>query len=107
MKTCSKSIKSEEFFKLIAVNSGISDLNIVKDIFYGMIKTISRELKNRQEIKLPDWGKFVLKVSKQRTVRNVNNGMLINLPPILMVKFIPDYKVKRYFCEFGEKGTML
>ena len=31
-----KSIKSDEFFKLVAVKAGIADLQTVKDVFYGI-----------------------------------------------------------------------
>ena len=99
-----KSIKSEEFFKSIAVNSGVTDLDTVRRIYFGMVKTISRELKNRQEINLPDWGKFYLKVQQQKRVKNINNGMYIILPPTPLVKFTPDYKVKEYFYEWGKGG---
>ena len=43
-----KSINTEEFFKLVAINAGVTDLETVRDIFYGMVKTISRELKDKQ-----------------------------------------------------------
>lgn len=99
-----KSIKSEEFFRLLAVNSGISDLDVVKRVFYGMIKTISRELKEKQHIKLPDWGEFTLKIHKSRQMRDVNTGQLMTIPAKATVKFTPDYKVKHYFYELGNEG---
>ena len=103
-----KSIKSEEFFRLVAVHSGVSDLDLVKRIFYGMVKTISKELVAGKEINLPDWGKFYLKILSPRRSININNGTLINLPATPVVKFTPDYKVKEYFKELGkEDGTML
>lgn len=102
-----KGLTSEEFFKQVAINSGISDLRVVKDIYYGMVKTISRELKGKQKIKLPDWGEFLLKIYKSRQTLNVNTGRREILPPKPMVKFVPDYKVKRYFYELGNDGTMI
>lgn len=92
-----ESIKSDEFFKLISINSGITDLSAVRDIFYGMIKTISRELKEKETIKLPDWGEFTLKHHKARTMRDLRTGQLMILPSKPTVKFTPDYKVKKYF----------
>lgn len=97
-----KSIKSEEFFRLVAINSGISDLDVVKRVFYGMIKTISRELKNKQIIKLPDWGEFSIRIHKARKYKETNNNTIINIPAKPTVKFTPDYKVKRYFYELGK-----
>ena len=97
-----KSIKAEEFFRLVALNSGISDLQVVKDMFYGMVRTMSRELKEKQVIKLPDWGEFSLKVHKARKMVDVNDKNIILIPAKTTVKFTPDYKVKKYFYELGQ-----
>lgn len=97
-----KSINSEEFFKQVAVNSGIVDLQTVKNIYYGMVKTISRELRGRQIINLPDWGKFSLFLRKSKKTLNVSSREMEILPPKTVVKFQPDYKVKKYFYELGK-----
>lgn len=96
MKKNIKSIKPEEFFKLISVHSGV-DLDTSRDVFYGMIKTISRELKAKGKIKLPDWGEFSLKIHKERNIVEVNTKNIIRIPSKRTVKFAPDYKVKKYF----------
>lgn len=98
-----KSIKSEEFFKQVAINSGVVDLETVKNIYYGIVRTISRELRNKQVVNLPDWGEFVMVVHKSRKALNVTTGELEILPPKPTVKFKPDYKVKKYFYEWGKK----
>ncbi len=95
-----KSINQDEFFKMMSVHSGVSDLNLIKNIYYGMIKTISRELKSRQSIKLPDWGEFKLKIHKSRRFISVTGEPGV-LPPKPTIKFVPDYKVKKYFYELG------
>ena len=103
-----KSIPSKEFFRLVALNAGITDLQTVKDIYYAMIKTISRELKGKQTIDLPDWGNFALKLHKGRKIFNVNDKTLINIPAKATVRFSPHRAVKKYFHEFGkEGGTMI
>jgi len=98
-----KSITPEEFFIQISLNSGIADLRTIKDIYYGMIKTISRELKGKQKIKLPDWGEFNLKIHKSRRFVSVN-GIPGILPPLPVVKFSPDHNVKKYFHSLGKTG---
>ena len=100
------SIGPEEFFKQVALNSGVSDLQIARDVFYGLIRTISRELKQKHVIKLPDWGEFTLKVHKSRKFINVNDGEQGVLPPKPTIKFIPDWKVKKYFHALGD-GPMI
>lgn len=101
-----KSIGSEEFFKQISINSGV-DLESVRNVYYGLIKTLSRELKGKQKIKMPDWGEFNIKIYKARKYKETNNNTFIYIPAKPMVKFTPDYKVKRYFYKLGEDGTMV
>jgi len=101
-----KSINSEEFFKKVSLNSGGVDITTVKNVFYGIIKTISRELRERRTIRLPDWGDFNLKIYKERKMKEVNYGREIYVPAKPMVKFTPDYKVKKYFYSLGEDGTL-
>jgi len=102
-----KSIGPEDFFNKITVHSGISDVNLVRDVYYGLIKTISRELKEAGTIKLPDWGDFTLKVHKSRKMIDVNEKIPIVIPAKTVVKFNPDYKVKAYFHEFGSQSTVI
>lgn len=100
------SINKEEFFREIAANSGI-DSKVAELVYYGMIRTISRQLKARQSIVLPDWGEFYLIIQKsKKNMAVVGEGARQPdvLPPILMVKFSPDRKVKKYFQEFGKEA---
>jgi nucleoid DNA-binding protein len=98
-----KSINSDDFFKQVSVNSEIASLDTIKNVYYGMIKTISRELKSKQKVKLPDWGEFNLKIHKSRRFISVNGESGV-LPPLPTVKFSPDQNVKRYFHELGNRG---
>jgi len=98
-----KSIKTDEFFKLVATNSGV-DIQTTQDVFYGMIKTISRELKNNHIIKLPDWGEFALKIRKIQKGYDINTRSQVPRSPAVVIKFTPDYKVKKYFNEFKTEG---
>lgn len=102
-----KSITPDEFFKQVAINSGVSDLDTVRSIFYGMVRTMSRELRDKHIVKLPDWGEFVLKIYKSRRARDVSDGAIRILPPKPMVKFVPDHKVKKYFYALGGDSTVV
>lgn len=101
-----RNISKEEFFKKIAINSGVTDLETVRNIFYGMVKTISRELKSRHSVKLPDWGTFYLRIQDSKSVPDINKGAKIKMiiPPKTLVKFFPDWKVKEYFYNLGNEG---
>lgn len=98
-----KSIKPDEFFKLVSINSNVTDLQTVKDVYYGMIRTISRELKGKQVIELPDWGKFYIFLHKARNFVSIN-GEPGYLPAKPTVKFSPFNKVKEYFYLMVKEG---
>lgn len=100
------SIKSDEFFKNIARDAEIADLKLVRDVYYGMIRTISRELRGKHTVKLPDWGEFVLRIHKSRNFISVN-GEPGRLPAKPTLKFVPDHKVKKYFYALGNESTVL
>ena len=102
-----KSIKTDEFFKQVSIHSGISDLSVIRDVFYGMVRTISRELRDKQVVKLPDWGEFILKIHKERKSADVNDGTIRIIPPTPTIKFVPDLKVKKYFYALGKGGTVI
>jgi nucleoid DNA-binding protein len=96
-----KGLDPEQFFKQVSTHSGVPDLQTVRDIYYGMVRTMSREIRDKHVIKLPDWGEFNLKIHKGRKMIDVSTGKMIEIPAKPTVKFTPDYKVKRYFYELG------
>ena len=102
-----KSINPDEFFKQVSINSGGTDPDTTRRVFYGLIRTISRELKDKHVVKLPDWGEFRLKIHKARQSPDVNDGTMRFIPAKPVVKFVPDHKVKKYFYALGEDGTVV
>jgi hypothetical protein len=104
-----KSINTEEFFKLIATESGL-DPGTVSRVYFSMIKIICRELRGKQIVKLPDWGEYCLKVlasHRKFILSGFGEGSFKVIPPLTLLKFKPDYKVKKYFRDFGKEGTMI
>ena len=100
-------MKPDHFFTNIAIHAGLGDIKTVKDVYYGMIRTMSRELRINKSVKLPDWGEFKLKTHGARKFFNVSNGETAYLPPKPVVKFSPDHKVKKYFQALGDDRTVL
>jgi len=98
-----KGLTKEEFFKQLAVNSGQTDLETVKNIFYGLVRTMSKELRGKHTITLPDWGTFNLKIHKERNAYNTNSKKVERLKAKPTIKFSPDYKVKIYFHALGDE----
>jgi nucleoid DNA-binding protein len=97
-----KSINQEEFFKKISIYSEGTDLDTVRRVYYGMVRTISRELKERQVVVLPDWGKFLLKIAPARMHKAIRDNVLTQVPAKPLVKFAPCMKVKKYFYTLGQ-----
>lgn len=101
-----KSITPAEFFKRVSINSGLSDLRVVQDLYYGIVRTITQELKGKHTVKLPALGEFRLMVAKERKHINIM-GKLQIVPPRPTVKFKADVGVRKYFHALGQDGTML
>ena len=91
------SIRPQEFFRQLALNSGVSDLKVVQNFYYGLVRTISKELKSRQVITLPDLGTFSIRIRKSRNTLNVNTGNIITLPAMPELKFLTNKNLKKYF----------
>lgn len=102
-----KRLKPEEFFREVALNARVVDLRVVKDVYYGLVRTMARNLTAKHAIWLPDWGEFKLKVCKSRRTYDVTTGGLIVLPPKALIKFVAVDAVKEHFYELGEDGTMV
>lgn len=97
-----KSIGPEEFFREVSMAAGLSDLDVVKRVYYGMVKVMSRQLKARQIVRLPGWGDFFLKIHKSRRFKSVTGEMGV-LPPKPTVKWKPYLGVRQYFHEFWKE----
>lgn len=96
------SINKKEFFDLLSKEANYIGVDTATSVYYAMIKIISRQLRSRHSIKIPDLGEFKLTIRKSRRSRNPNTGEMMILPPIPEVRFTPDYKVKEYFQNYGK-----
>ena len=92
---------------LLSKHSGLSDLDVTKRFYYGMIRTITTELRGKHIINLPDLGKFELKIHKARRHINVSTGKweLISAKPTM--KFYPCKALKEYFYALGNESTVI
>lgn len=92
-----KIITAGEFFDAVVLKYPHSGRDNIKNVYYSILKVIVQELRERGSVRVPDLGDFTLVEHKARMSRNVNSGMLIELPSKKTVKFSPDYKLKKYF----------
>ena len=92
-----KGLNKEEFFSEISQLANYCDERLVENVYYAMVKVISRQIKAGKRIKLPDWGEFYIHKAAPRQALHVKSGQIMNLGMKNYVKFEPDYKVKAYF----------
>jgi nucleoid DNA-binding protein len=92
-----KELNREEFFSEISQLANFCDVELVRNVYYGMIKVMSRQLKAGKRIKLPDWGRFYLHNAVPRRIVDYRSKQIISLGMKKYVKFEPDDKVKVYF----------
>ena len=88
--------KREQFFKELAVCSRTADIESVKNVYFGFIKTIVHILKDKGECNLPDFGKFYLHIFKSKRMIDVITREIRISPAAKILKFMPDRKLKKF-----------
>jgi nucleoid DNA-binding protein len=101
------SISQEEFFRNVSLNSGVADLRTIKDIYFGLVRTITREMRDRRVVDLPEFGKFELLIYKEKMFRNINTGVWEPLPLRPVAKFTSNHNLQKYFQEIMNLSTVL
>lgn len=87
---------NKAFFENLAIEAGTNDIEIVRKVYYGLIRKTIRDLGNGKDLVYPDFGEFYVKERAARRIKNVNTGNISNVDPITTVRFKPDYKLKEY-----------
>ena len=98
------SIRKGQFLREVSTNSGGVDLETVKRVYYGVVNTMSKQLKARHVITLPDWGSFSLRIHKARLGKEIRTNKARMFPAYGEVKFVPFSKLKAFFRSLGEEG---
>lgn len=86
-----------EFFRELCAASGYIDEASAKRVYYGLIKLLSRELRTKQYVKMPDWGLFSIIMQASRRLMNIHTKQIHMLPIKKVIKYEADYKLKDYF----------
>ena len=94
-------MKAPELFNRIAEKSGYTDHGIVAEVYYGLLKTITEELRAGRTVRLPELGDFsIRKWKSMNTYRFANQSMgggVIKREGIKVVKFKPCANIGKYF----------
>jgi len=97
MKKKRNRISKSDFFRRYAEKLNYADPESLKPAYYALLRLILEELKDRKEIKLPDFGIFRLKRTKSREIIGALNLGKIRIPEMDLVKFKGSEMLKKYF----------
>jgi len=84
------------FFENLALEVGTNDLDIVKRVYYGLIRKTIRELGNGRSLIYPDFGEFYVKEQKAKRMVHVISGNMINIDSVCTARFKPSIRLKEY-----------
>jgi nucleoid DNA-binding protein len=88
--------QKDKFFQAVANNCKFRDVDMAKDVYYAMVRTIIQECKSKGKILLPDFGEMVLMDRKARVIRNVNTGLVDTTDAYRSFKFNMSRMLKHY-----------
>ena len=91
-------IRHEEdaFFKKVSERCDYMDPEAVRQVYIGLVKYIFEELKSKQKVVLPQWGRYEVISHKARVSTDVNTGASIMLEARNIIKFRPCEKFKNF-----------
>jgi len=96
MKKTLSNRETRDLFNKIAVESGVSSVDIVKRVYYGMIRVIGSDLRAKMFIVLPGWGKFRVHRQKERRYGDLRTKEVKTAPATNIIKYVPDNRLKEY-----------
>jgi len=88
--------KKKRFFSMVSRNCNFRDEQNIRDVYYGMVKTIVQECKKDGKILLPGLGEIELKVRPRKTIMNVNTGEMGASQEYKVFKFTACNTLKKY-----------
>jgi len=94
MNYMNKDNNENNFFNNLAIEIGITDVKVVRQFYYALVRTLYKTLKNNKKVEMPDWGIYKIKPFKARSVHNINTGGKIDVPATNTLRFEVDYKLK-------------
>lgn len=97
----------EEFFSSVAAKANYVSGESVKDIYYGLLRVIIQELRERGAVNLPDFGDIVIHRHKARMSHDLQTDSMVMLPEKSTIKFRPCKELKKYFHIVGAKNKDL
>ena len=98
--------KPEEFFTKISQRANYLNEDVVREVYYEMVRVMVHKMKQDGVVSMPDFGDFSLILHKERASRNVNTGNIDHLPSYYTVKFSVSKKLKEYFRSYDPNDKL-
>lgn len=92
-----KYLKAGDLFEKIANKSNYTDPGIVAEVYYGLLKAITEELRSGNAVRLPELGDFYLQKRKNMTTYMFKTGGIHRRESIKVVKFSACANIGKYF----------
>jgi len=92
----------DNFYHLISAKSGL-EVEVVKKVYFAMVKVIIDELRNWGVVLLPELGRFTVIIYSNRKIRDVNTRELKQVGATKVLKFSPWYTIKDYIKGFSSQ----
>jgi len=86
-------MQKSELIKQLAEKTGISQKK-VNEVVKALTEAIKENVKKGERIALPDFGVFKSVERKERKIRHVQTGQMVNVPARKAIKFVPSKKLK-------------
>jgi nucleoid DNA-binding protein len=90
--------KTAQIIKEIAIEGGL-DPATVRSVYVALIRYVLKTMKTKGLCPLPDFGVFRIKKYAERIIIGVRSREAEKIPSTKVIKFDPDYKLKRYIKE--------
>lgn len=87
---------NKSFFENLAIEAGTGDIELVRKVYYGLIRKTVRDLGEGKNLFYPDFGKFFVVERKATRIKNVNTGVVSKVDPIVVARFKPGYRLREY-----------
>lgn len=96
-----KPLNASQFFTKISERANYLNEEVVREVYYELIRVAVYELRTKKVVKFPDFGEFRVTLHKEHMARDVTTGAMALVPAYHIIKFKPDYKLKKFFHDFG------
>lgn len=89
-------MKPEDLFNEVSRRTNYLDINLIKDVYYSLVKVMVSELKRQGIVRLPDFGDLFLIFRKEKYAMDISTRKKSLMPQKRIVKFQTDTKLKKY-----------